>query len=165
MKVTKAKFLSPPSRTTSILPNFHIADTITFSTMPAVRAQLFAARSARFHTLLRPGTVMFHAKILLMQSGTWHDCENLVNRRRLPSKFLLIQNVLYFRKYLTWHTSFRGRHVEVRRRGAPERKGQPRVQFVCFEAASVNLKVSSEGERCIPWRKSFVTFESNSVTS
>ena len=32
----------------------------------------------------------------------------------------------------------------MRRRGAPERKGQPRVQFVCFEAASVNLKVSSE---------------------
>ena len=32
------------------------------------------------------------------------------------------------------------------RRQAPERKGQPRFQFVCFEAASVNLKVS-EGER------------------
>ena len=39
--------------------------------------------------------------------------------------------------------------LQTRRRGAPERKGQPRFQFVCFEAASVNLKVS-EGERYTP---------------
>ena len=39
--------------------------------------------------------------------------------------------------------------LQTRRRGAPERKGQPRFQFVCFEAASVNLKVS-EGEEGIP---------------
>ena len=85
-------------------------------------------------------------------------CFIYVNGRRLRSKSVLVRNA----SYLTWHTGFRIRRVEARRRSAPERKGQPRVQFVCFYFKLSILKVS-QGDRCTPWRKSGLIQSQNRV--